>query len=532
MWTRNLRAIISRTQTRTAFRSISSIRNNKFIQNRQLLNKNIRIPLCTTTSSDESNDKTVKRSVSRKGDVKHEQLVQKLMVLISQHSRRMTQDDAISEYLVKASELEKLESFEAPNPFSKSKESLIRWFRRQDVEKLSIKKWGSLAKMEMEKERRTFQRLRQQQRLKRQKTIKSTETFLTRIFQSSSKDDEKTDSKDDELSDQLHVVNVAIAGNCVVTLAKLFGFAISGSGSMLSEAVHSCADLANQFLLRIGITRSYLPSDAEHPYGYSLEQYVFGLVSGVGIFFLGCGATVYHGVSLMMNPHVVESLPTALAVLGTAGVVESYTLWVAIDAVRIHAANSQMKFWQYVRNGDNPVPVAVMLEDGAAVAGVVIAGMGLTMTHITGNVMYDAAGTIAVGTLLGGVAVMLITKNRSMLVGRSIDRKRLDQLKRVLMKDDVIDSLHDVKCISVGASDVRFKAEINFNGWRVAEKYIDKKIDISDAKGKLKRTSDIELFLLLFGDGLVQMLGDEIDRIEEIVRDHIPEAKHVDIEVL
>ena len=140
---------------------------------------------------------------------------------------------------------------------------------------------------------------------------------------------------------------------------------------------------------------------------------------------------------------------------GTAGVIESYTLWVAVDAVRMHAANSQMKFWQYVRNGDNPVPVAVMLEDGAAVTGVVIAGIGLTMTHITGNVMYDSAGTIAVGTLLGGVAVMLITKNRSMLVGRSIDRKRLDQLKGVLMKDDIIDSLHDVKCISVGPSDVR-----------------------------------------------------------------------------
>jgi len=233
-----------------------------------------------------------------------------------------------------------------------------------------------------------------------------------------------------------------------------------------------------------------------------------------------------------MNPHVVDSLPTALAVLCTAGVVESYTLWVAIDAVRTNAANSQMKFWEYVRNGDNPIPVAVMLEDGAAIAGVVIAGLGITLTHVTGNVMYDAAGTIAVGTLLGGVAVMLITKNRAMLVGRSIDRRRLEQLKVVLMKDDVINSLHDVKCISIGPSDVRFKAEINFNGWRIAEKYIENKIDISDAKGKLRRSSDIELFLLLFGDGLVQMLGDEIDRIEEIVRDHIPEAKHVDIEVL
>jgi solute carrier family 30 (zinc transporter), member 9 len=227
-----------------------------------------------------------------------------------------------------------------------------------------------------------------------------------------------------------------------------------------------------------------------------------------------------------------DLLNTHRPLIGTAGVVEGYTLKVAIDAVRTNAANSQMNFWEYVRKGDNPIPVAVMLEDGAAVAGVIVAGTGITLTHITGNVMYDAAGTIAVGTLLGGVAMMLITKNRAMLVGRSIDRRRLNQLKQVLMKDDVIDSLHDVKCISVGPSDVRFKAEINFNGWRIAEKYIDKKIDLSDAKGKLKRTSDIELFLLLFGDGLVQMLGDEIDRIEEIVRDHIPEAKHVDIEVL
>lgn len=488
------------------------------------------------------------RNPSEKGDGTHDKLVRRLMLLISQHSRRMTRTDAVREYLVTKDDLEDLEYFEAPNPFSRSKQKSIKWYRRQDVEEVAIRKYGSLTKMEMEKERQTFEALRRKQRLRRQKTIKQTETFLGKLLRGGRSSGTAASSEvagadetqsvkkhagtEEELNDQLYVVNVAIAGNTAVTIAKIFAFTISGSGSMLSEAVHSCADLANQMLLRVGIRRSYQPSDADHPYGYSLEQYIFGLVSGVGIFFLGCGATVYHGVSLMLNPQPLESLPTALAVLGTAGVIESYTLWVAIDAVRTHATNSKMNFWNYVRNGDNPIPVAVMLEDGAAVAGVVIAGTGITLTHVTGNVMYDAAGTVAVGSLLGLVAAMLVTKNRDMLVGRSIDKRRLENLKDVLMKDDVIDSLHDVKCISVGPSDVRFKAEINFNGWIIAEKYMDEKIDIEEAKGKLRRSSDIELFLLLFGDGLVQKLGDEIDRIEEIIRDHIPEAKHVDIEVL
>lgn len=242
------------------------------------LSSRIRYPLCnmrrdsslrclTTTNNDvdPNKDKSITRSVSKKGDPKHEQLVQRLMILISQHSRRMTQDDAISEYLVKPSDLESLESFEAPNPFSKSKESLIRWYRRQDVEKLSKKKWGSIAKMETEKERRTYQRLRKQQRLKRQNTIKTSESFITKIFEKLGKKDNAV--KDEEMRDQLRVVNVAIVGNSAVTIAKLFAFSISGSGSMLSEAIHSCADLANQFLLRVGITRSHLPSDADHPYG-------------------------------------------------------------------------------------------------------------------------------------------------------------------------------------------------------------------------------------------------------------------------
>eukprot|EP00939_MAST-03C_sp_MAST-3C-sp1_P003894 g3894.t1 len=530
-----------------AIRSYGSIRFLNFEKNRcarpfpqwasaSVLGTNACSPFSTVGSGDDRSDSTKlesDKSIKRSGSVNdHQQLVRKLMALISQHSRRMTKTEAVQDYLVTEEDLEVLEYFEAPNPFSRSKQKIIRWYRRDDVEKVSVKKWGSITAMEMEKERQRFEDLRLKHRLQRQKSIEETESFITRFIRGMSGGSNKSDAENSELNDQLHVVNVAIAGNTAVAFAKLFGFGISGSGSMLSEAIHSFADLSNQLLLRVGIQRSYMPSDADHPYGYTLEQYIFGLVSGVGIFFLGCGATVYHGVSLILNPQPLESLPTALAVLGTAGIIESYTLFVAVNAVQTHARVAAMPFWDYVRYGQNPIPVAVMLEDGAAVAGVFIAGCGITLTHITGNVIFDAVGTVAVGGLLGAVAIMLVTKNKDMLVGRSIDKKRLDALKNALMKDDIIDSLHDVKCISVGPSDVRFKAEINFNGWRLAEKYMNEKVDIEEAKGKLQTSSDIELFLLLFGDGLVQQIGDEIDRIEEVIRSHVPEAKHVDIEVL
>lgn len=136
----------------------------------------------------------------------------------------------------------------------------------------------------------------------------------------------------------LRAVSTAIAGNAVVCLAKALGFAVTGSGSMLSEAVHSLADTTNQGLLAYGIVQSQKEADQTHPYGYLTEQYVWSLVSGVGIFFLGCGVSVYHGVSVLLNPEPLHNLEVAIGVLGFAGAVEGYTMKVAYEEMRAEAA--------------------------------------------------------------------------------------------------------------------------------------------------------------------------------------------------
>ena len=136
----------------------------------------------------------------------------------------------------------------------------------------------------------------------------------------------------------LRAVSTAIAGNALVCIAKALGFAVTGSGSMLSEAVHSLADTTNQGLLAYGVVQSQREADGAHPYGYLTEQYVWSLVSGVGIFFLGCGVSVYHGVSTLMNPEPLHNLELALGVLGFAGVVEGYTMKVAYQEMKAEAA--------------------------------------------------------------------------------------------------------------------------------------------------------------------------------------------------
>lgn len=210
-------------------------------------------------------------------------------------------------------------------------------------------------------------------------------------------------------------VGAAILGNMGVVVAKLGGWACTGSGAMLSEAFHSLADLGNQCMLAIGLQQSLRAADSARPYGYGAEQYVWAMISGVSTFILGAGASVYHGVSLLLYPQTLEALPTACAVLGVCGVLESYTLSVAYREMSAEATKIGMTPMQYLTEGPDPLNPAVLLEDSVAVVGVGVAATSIGLTHVTGNPMFDAVGSIAVGTMMGAVAIFIINRNRLFL---------------------------------------------------------------------------------------------------------------------
>ncbi|PWZ43676.1 Metal tolerance protein C4 [Zea mays] len=209
---------------------------------------------------------------------------------------------------------------------------------------------------------------------------------------------------DDEHSHR--AVNMALWCNFLVFSLK-FGVWISTSSHvMLAELVHSIADFANQALLAYGLSSSRRAPDALHPYGYSKERFVWSLISAVGIFCLGSGATIVHGVQNLWNCQVCHQSPPenihwAALVIGGSFLIEGASLLVAINAVRKGAEAEGMGIWDYIWRGHDPTSVAVMTEDGAAVTGLAIAATSLVAVQMTGNAMYDPIGSIIVGNLLG-----------------------------------------------------------------------------------------------------------------------------------
>jgi len=330
-------------------------------------------------------------------------------------------------------------------------------------------------------------------------------------------------------------VYAAIAANSVLTVAKFVGFVISGSASMLSEGIHSASDAANQCLLALGIHRSKKEASEDHPYGHGRERYVWALISAVGIFFLGCGLSLYHGVQGLLHPHEPSHIGLALGILLVAAILEGLTLWVAIREIKIMAKDEGMTFKEYVKSGSDPMAVAVLLEDGAAELGVILAAGCLGMAQATGDARWDALGSVIVGIILGFVAIFLILRSSEMLIGKSAPEEIKARMERVLHESPVVDATSDARATIQGADDIRFKVEVDFNGAELTRRYL---ADLGESDPeRLARWAAVcgseELLqdlLSEFAEELMDALGTEVDELERRIRLAVPKAAHIDIE--
>ncbi|KAH7444612.1 hypothetical protein KP509_02G085200 [Ceratopteris richardii] len=330
-------------------------------------------------------------------------------------------------------------------------------------------------------------------------------------------------------------VVIALWCNFLVFCLKCGVWVMTTSHVMLAEAVHSLADLANQALLFYGLVSSRRAPDEIHPYGYSKERFVWSLISAVGIFCLGSGATIVDGVSNLWRAELPDNMYIAAMVIAGSLVIEGASLLVAVSAVRKGASAEGMTLWDYCWRGHDPTAVAVMMEDGAAVTGLAIAGISLVAVCLTGNPIYDPVGSILVGNLLGIVAIFLIQRNRHALLGRAMDNHDMRLVLDFLSSDPVVDAVYDCKSEVIGPRSYRFKAEIDFNGVVIVQNYLKRtgretwtnqfKDAINDPDG-----AALERVMFEYGEEVVTALGSEVDRLEREIQRLVPGIQHVDIE--
>ena len=205
-------------------------------------------------------------------------------------------------------------------------------------------------------------------------------------------------------------VTISIGTNTAIAAAKGFGWFVTGSPTLFAETIHSLADVANQILLRTGEVRAKGPADSEHPFGYGQEKYFWALVSAVSVFFVGCGLNVYHGTHALIQGAPVE--PFTALVLGLllfAFVLESFTLVVALR---------EIGGWKgLLANRHNTTVLAVVLEDAVALLGILLTLVVAGASFAWGpHPAFDAAIAIAVGVLLGVMALFLASINRRLLI--------------------------------------------------------------------------------------------------------------------
>lgn len=217
----------------------------------------------------------------------------------------------------------------------------------------------------------------------------------------------------------LKAVITAVVGNGIVTVAKFTGFAFSGSSALLAEAVHSLADTLNQSLLWLGIVRSTRAADASHQLGYGQERYFWNLVSAVTIFFVGCAYTINHAVGQLQHGHTPEISVLAFGILGLAFVIEGYSFFVAMREFRKQCKEAGKSFWRYFAETRDPTTLAVLIEDSAAILGLLLAAIGMALSAYTGSAIFDGIAAILIGILMGGLAFFLATSNRKYLLNRS-----------------------------------------------------------------------------------------------------------------
>jgi cation diffusion facilitator family transporter len=249
----------------------------------------------------------------------------------------------------------------------------------------------------------------------------------------------------------------ALIANAGISIAKFIGWLITGSSSMLAEAVHSVADTSNQGLLLLGGRTARRAATSEHPFGYGRDRYFYSFVVALLLFTLGSVFALYEGIHKLESHEPLVSPLVAVVILVVAIGLEIYSFRTAI--VESLPLKGNLTWWQFIRQSKVPELPVVLLEDLGALVGLILALLGVGLTVLTGDPVWDAVGTICIGVLLGVIAVILIIEMKSLLIGEGAAPPVLSSIVSALETGDVQRVIH-IKTQYIGPEELLVAAKI------------------------------------------------------------------------
>lgn len=261
--------------------------------------------------------------------------------------------------------------------------------------------------------------------------------------------------------DSTGAIAAAFAANSGIAVAKFVGFLVTGSSALLAESVHSVADAGNQGLLFLGGRRARRKPSALHPFGYGRVRYFWSFVVAVVLFSLGGLFSLYEAFHKILDPHEITSPGIAFGILGVAFVFEAFALRTAVKHARPELRG---RGWiRYIRTSRSPELPVLLLEDSGALLGLVFAACGIGLALLTGNPIFDGLGTLAIGVLLLGIAIVLALEMKSLLIGESADAETIERLRSEIAQTPEIRRVLEIVTQHIGPDDLLVAATLEFD---------------------------------------------------------------------
>lgn len=256
------------------------------------------------------------------------------------------------------------------------------------------------------------------------------------------------------------VIYAAFFANLLIAITKFTAAFLTNSSAMFSEGIHSLVDTGNQVLLLLGLKRAKMPANTDHPFGHGKEIYFWSFVVAVMVFAIGAGISIYEGIQRILEPEHIVRPHVNYIVLGLAFIFESGSWWVALKEFRLEKGT--MGYIEGVKRGKDPTKFTVLLEDSAALLGIVVAFLGILLGEITGIIYFDGVASLTIGLILAVTAFLLALETKGLLIGESADSDVERKIRNMVGRFSQVKMVNEVLTLHMGPDYILVNMSVDF----------------------------------------------------------------------